>query len=85
MHPLVWSEIEGFDLLTALNHGLIPSHDLSVDPARSLDAYIRDYLKEEIMVLTVFEGHRLFPLASSGELFKPQDSEGKGHARKSKT
>jgi predicted AAA+ superfamily ATPase len=36
------------DLLRALNNGLIPSHYLSANPRKSLDAYVRDYLKEEV-------------------------------------
>jgi len=38
----------GFDLMRALNHGLLPTHYLSDHPRRSLDAYVRDYLKEEV-------------------------------------
>jgi len=37
-----------FDILRALNHGLLPSHYLSSLPRRSLEAYVRDYLKEEV-------------------------------------
>ena len=48
MLPLTFSEIEDFDLLTALQRGLIPSHYLSIDPKRSLQSYVNDYLKEEI-------------------------------------
>ena len=39
---------EGMDLLRALNNGLIPSHYLSFNPRKSLEAYVRDYLKEEV-------------------------------------
>jgi len=38
----------GMDLLRALNNGLIPSHYLSANPRKSLEAYVRDYLKEEV-------------------------------------
>ncbi len=48
MHPLVPAEIPGFDLLTALQRGLLPPHYLGPDPGRSLAAYVQDYLKEEI-------------------------------------
>jgi predicted AAA+ superfamily ATPase len=55
MYPLVTAEFlaadgppGGFDLLRALNHGLLPSHYLSSHPRRSLEAYVRDYLKEEV-------------------------------------
>lgn len=47
-YPLVYKEIPDFDLLRALNHGLLPSHYLSNYPERSLRAYINNYLKEEI-------------------------------------
>ena len=48
LFPLVSAEIPGFELLRALNHGLLPRHYLAQDPRRMLDAYVGDYLKEEI-------------------------------------
>lgn len=48
MYPLVYKEIPEFDLLRALQYGLIPSHYLSTDPKRSLQSYISDYLQLEI-------------------------------------
>lgn len=48
LHPLVSSEVEDFDLLTALNRGMIPGHYLGRDHRKSLRAYVRDYLKEEV-------------------------------------
>jgi predicted AAA+ superfamily ATPase len=48
MFPLVTPELERVDLLRALNHGMIPVHYLQNDYKRSLKAYVRDYLKEEI-------------------------------------
>ena len=48
MFPLVSAEIRKFDLLRALNHGLIPDHYLQDDCQKSLEAYVQDYLKEEI-------------------------------------
>jgi predicted AAA+ superfamily ATPase len=47
-YPFVYKEIKNFDLLRALNHGLLPSHYLSEQPVRMLRAYIGDYLTEEI-------------------------------------
>ncbi len=47
-YPLTYKEIPNFDLLRALNQGLLPTHYLSDDPKRSLRAYINNYLKEEI-------------------------------------
>ncbi len=48
LFPLVSKEIKDFNLLRAMNHGLLPRHYLSEDPKRLLQAYIGDYLKEEI-------------------------------------
>lgn len=47
-YPLVYKEIPDFNLLQALNMGLIPSHYLSREIKRSLRAYIEDYLTLEI-------------------------------------
>ncbi len=48
MFPFVFPEIKQFDLLRALNQGLIPSHYLQRNYQRSLRAYVQDYLKEEV-------------------------------------
>ncbi|MDP2630779.1 MAG: DUF4143 domain-containing protein [Candidatus Uhrbacteria bacterium] len=48
LFPLVSQEIPEFDLLRALNHGLLPRHYEHEDPERMLRAYVGDYLKEEI-------------------------------------
>ena len=48
MHPLVSEEIETVDLLRSLNRGLIPVHYLAEGYRKSLQAYVRDYLKEEV-------------------------------------
>jgi predicted AAA+ superfamily ATPase len=48
MHPLTSEEIGDFDLLEVLNRGLVPSHFLSPEYKRSLEAYVVDYLKEEV-------------------------------------
>lgn len=39
-----------FDLGRMLNHGYLPRHYLSDDPAPLIRAYVQDYLREEIMV-----------------------------------
>lgn len=49
MHPLTAAEIPGFDLLRALNNGLLPAHYQQVNARKSLKAYVQDYLKEEII------------------------------------
>jgi len=50
LFPFVSAELHEIDLLKVLNHGLIPTHYLQDDVscAKSLKAYIEDYLKEEI-------------------------------------
>ena len=49
LHPLVYPEIPNFDLYKALNAGLIPRHYDSAHPQRLIQAYVGDYLKEEIV------------------------------------
>jgi predicted AAA+ superfamily ATPase len=48
MHPLVSAEVVDLNLLRALNRGTIPVHYLQEDYHKSLQAYLRDYLKEEV-------------------------------------
>ncbi len=49
LHPLSWRELPEFDLLRALNRGLVPSHYDSSAHRRALDGYVTDYLKEEVI------------------------------------
>jgi len=49
LFPLVFPEIPDFSLERALNHGLLPRHYRADDPTLLLDAYVGDYLKEEIV------------------------------------
>ena len=49
MHGLTAGELGSeFDLSRMLNHGYLPRMYQAVRPARLLDAYIADYLKEEV-------------------------------------
>ncbi len=48
LFPLVYPEIPDFDLIRALNHGLLARHYLSEKPQGLMAAYVGDYLKEEI-------------------------------------
>lgn len=48
LHPLTWRELPDFDLLTALNRGLVPEHYDSAHHRRALAGYVDDYLKEEV-------------------------------------
>lgn len=47
-YPLVFPEIDDFDIIRALNHGLLPSLYTTTHPTRSFKAYVDLYLKEEI-------------------------------------
>jgi predicted AAA+ superfamily ATPase len=49
LFPLVSAEIDNFQLNTALNHGLLPRHYLSANPKKLIDAYIGNYLNDEIV------------------------------------
>ncbi|MBR6277616.1 MAG: ATP-binding protein [Bacteroidales bacterium] len=50
LYPLTSNEVPDFDLIRAINHGMIPSHYLSSAAMiqKKLQAYISVYLKEEI-------------------------------------
>jgi predicted AAA+ superfamily ATPase len=69
MFPLTTSEIGAdFDLLRAMNHGLIPQHYFSNHPIRFLESYVLDYLTHEIkaeaMVRNVPAFHRFLEVAA---------------------
>lgn len=49
LYPLIKKEIPDFDLVRALNHGLLPRHYLSDSPEKLLAAYIGSYLQDEII------------------------------------
>ena len=50
MHGLTAAELgDAFDLTQLLNHGYLPGMVAAARPAQRLDAYIGDYLKEEIV------------------------------------
>lgn len=49
LHPLVSAEIPDFDINKAINHGLLPRHYLIENPQKRLQAYIGDYLQQEII------------------------------------
>lgn len=48
LFPLTSAEIDDFDLLRALNHGLLPRHYLGNNVRLMLQSYVGEYLKEEI-------------------------------------
>ncbi len=49
LFPLVSAEIPDFDINRAINHGMLPRHYLSENPTRRINAYIGDYLQQEIV------------------------------------
>ena len=48
LQPLTWREVPDFDLLRALNRGLVPLHYDAPQYGRALAGYVDDYLKEEV-------------------------------------
>jgi len=60
LFPLVSSEIPDFDLLRALNNGLLPRHYLADNPKQMISAYIGNYLKDEIMAEARIRNAALF-------------------------
>lgn len=48
LYPLVSNEIPDFDLLKALNNGLMPRHYVASNAKKLISAYIGNYLKDEI-------------------------------------
>lgn len=49
LYPLVYKEIPDFDLLKALNNGLLPRHYLAKRADKLLSAYVGSYLRDEIL------------------------------------
>lgn len=49
LFPLVSAEIPDFNLNRALNNGMLPRHYLVADPSKRIQAYIGDYLQQEIV------------------------------------
>jgi predicted AAA+ superfamily ATPase len=49
LYPLISAEIPDFDLLRAINHGLLPRHYDAANPQKMISAYIGNYLRDEIV------------------------------------
>lgn len=60
LFPLVSAEIDNFDFEKALNYGTIPPHYLAKNPTRKLQAYIDDYLQQEIVAESVLRNLATF-------------------------
>jgi len=50
LYPFVSEEIPEFNLLRALNHGLLPRHYISENPKKLIEAYVVNYLRDEIVM-----------------------------------
>lgn len=74
LFPLVSAEIPRFNLLRALNNGLLPVHYDAPEARPHLESYVGEYLKEEILaealVRSVPSFHRFLEAAafSNGEM-----------------
>lgn len=51
--PLVSAEIPDFDIDKALNNGMLPRHYLTDDATRRIEAYVGDYLQQEIVAESI--------------------------------
>ncbi len=60
LFPLVFPEVDDFDLFKVINFGLLPSIYLSDDPLDDLESYVGTYLKEEIAAEGLIRGIRDF-------------------------
>ena len=49
LYPLVSAEVPEFDLLRALNQGLLPRHYDASNPNKMISAYLGNYLQDEIV------------------------------------
>lgn len=48
LYPLVSAEIPDFNIIKAINNGLVPRHYLVENPLKRLQSYVGDYLQQEI-------------------------------------
>lgn len=60
LFPLVSREIPNFDIEQALNNGMLPRHYLVKDAQKRLEAYVGDYLQQEIVAEAVVRRMNLF-------------------------
>ena len=74
LFPLVSQEIPDFDLVKAINNGMLPRHYLAKNPRKRMQAYIGDYLQEEVRAealtrnLSTFARFLEVAALSSGEM-----------------
>jgi len=60
LFPLVSAEIPDFEVIRAINHGLLPQHYLSSNPRKKLQAYVGNYLQGEIQEEALIRNLRTF-------------------------
>ena len=60
LFPLVSSEIPNFDIVKAVNNGMLPRHYLVNDPWSRLEGYIGNYLQQEIEAEALSRNLRAF-------------------------
>ncbi|MBP5420659.1 MAG: ATP-binding protein [Bacteroidales bacterium] len=53
LYPLTSAEIPDFDIDKALNQGLLPRHYLAANATKRLEAYVGDYLQQEIIAESI--------------------------------
>ena len=74
LYPLVSAEIPDFNLIKACNYGMLPRHYLTENPSKRIQAYVGDYLQEEIKAealtrnLNVFSRFLEVAALSNGEI-----------------
>jgi uncharacterized protein len=60
LFPLSYSEIPDYNLIKAINSGLLPKHYLSANPKKLIEAYIGNYLEDEIIRETKIRNVEVF-------------------------
>ncbi len=60
LYPLSYSEIPEFDLIKALNQGLMPRHYLAKNYNQMIEGYIGSYLEDEIVAETKIRNVEVF-------------------------
>jgi predicted AAA+ superfamily ATPase len=60
LYPLSFAELPDFKLIKALNNGLLPRHYLSDDVDHMVEAYIGNYLEDEIIAETKIRNAETF-------------------------
>lgn len=79
LYPFVSAEVPDFNLLRAVNNGMLPRHYMIENPEKRLQAYVGDYLQEEILAealtrnLSTFSRFMEVAALTDGEIFNYQN------------